>query len=79
MDLLIRPEALCFRSGGEDAKAEIVRVRNVGSMLLVDARMQHSDAVLRGHWGDARRPDAGDMVNASLVPEKVFVFPRKTP
>lgn len=79
VDVLVRPDALCFRSEAGNAKAEVVRVRNVGSMVLVDARMLPDGTPVRGHWDETRRPQAGDLVGATLVPEKVFVFPRKNP
>lgn len=79
VDVLVRPDALCFRSERGHARAEVVRVRNVGGMVLVDARMLPDGTPVRGHWGEARRPQAGEEVGATLVPEKVFVFPRKNP
>lgn len=79
VDVLVRPDALCFRSIGNGAKAEVIRVRNVGSMVLVDARMLPDGLPVRGHWDEAQRPQTGDLVGATLVPEKVFVFPRKNP
>ena len=79
VDVLICPEALCFRAGAGDARVEVVRIRDLGPMILVDARVTPDGPLLRGHWGEGRRPHAGEQVSASLVTEKVFVFPRETP
>ena len=79
LDVLVRPEALCFRAGPGEAGAKVVRVRNLGPMILIDDKVGPEEVPVRGHWGDARRPRAGDLVGATLVPEKVFVFARKTP